>query len=402
MNVIMKYLFPIASLLILFLSSCSTDDKNAHNALYEENITAITVASISRADDNPDIEPDSVGDLTVENKLGEGSILYISQMGTTTNPDFSKTSFGPDENLFKYEWYSNPAANWEEEYNFAAMKETKPMTWTGIRRMGQVGNAFSLYAMYFPKDNAPKFSAAGDQTNLDSLLVSDIMGAYHSTSALYTRLRFRLFHLMSYLRVTLYVPTLEKSDDDNSYSGFGPDAFQSAIVMNAYTTFDIEWRANRTSDIDAPLIDPTRLGNRRDISMYRHPLQQEDDVIEINVRDFYSNGDIDTDSVRVYNFSVLFPPQEFNGNILQFKFKTPGETTRNYYFAASQLISGSNDFRFDQGTLQHLTLYLPRTGNTTILVKAVVNSWNSADTDMTVTEEENLTSTGDDENQNNG
>ena len=317
----------------------------------------------------------------------DGGLLYVSQMGTTAEPNFDPSIVEGENNLsnlYIYEWYYNPAATWEDDYNFRPGTRP-PLKWAEVLARGSVGNAFSLYAMYFPVDHKIRFDVETDQSTEDNVRKSDIMGAYHATSALYSRLRFRLYHLMVYLKVKLYVPVYQDDEDGNGYSGFEADAFQSALLRNAITDFGVEWRANRSSDTDAPLVMQRDVPTRSDIVMYSYP-DLEPAVTDITVSDYYGTDDIQ-DRVRVYNFSVIFPGQKFGDNFLRFCLKNTEGTDKYYYFSASQLKTGATDFNFTQGTLQELNLYLPRTGNTTILVKANILPWIEASTDMTVIEQ---------------
>ena len=421
----------IAILSIMLFFSCTdkdvvTSEEEGSQATVNEIIVTKGTRAYSTADDNNDI-------LTKENFFNEKSILYVSQLGTTegTNFPINYTSTSEIENnLYPYQWYENlKNPKWDEEYNFNPVNPDNVINWSVIKEKGSVGNAFSLYAMYFPIDPKIRFSVEEDQTGGDSdpyntskFLMSDIMGAYHATSSLYTRLRFRLFHLMVYLKVTLYVPVLADflSDDHtiSSFSGYDFGALEDARVLNANTDFSIEWRANRSSDTEAPLTQPT--GDKKDIIMYCHKYDKDEDkTICLDVSKYYTgnfvgvckckkeggvpcddcNGECckeggnpsacKCDEVRIYNFSVLFPAQDFGkNNILRFQLKDKDNSTRNYYFSGSQVIGGENEnYSLTQGTLQHLYLYLPRTTNETILIGAKKLPWDNAFTDMTVTQE---------------
>lgn len=323
--------------------------------------------------------------------FAEKDLLYFAQMSANVDPKFTD-----DGNPYVYEYRQNPEADWGEEYNFRAAN-ARPLDWKDVRVVGSVGNAFSFYAFHFPVDNAVRFRVEADQRggqdapfDTERFRKSDILGAYHATSALYTRLRFRLFHLMVYLKVTLYVPVYdgETSDDysDAHYSGFLPGAMRQSYVRNAYTDFGIEWRANRSSDTDAPLTQITNTASRRDIIMYQHDPGAEEIIEEFPVRDYYSGGTLGEDRVREYHFSVLFPEQSFGEKFLCFELTAPDNSVKRYYFSGNQIVGDSGNYNLIQGTLQHLYLYLPRKTNETILVGAKILPWADASTDMTVTQ----------------
>lgn len=375
--------------LLVFLTSCQDTVSLSEAENHTDEVRSIMVHLGTKAEGDTEF----VADITDQNQLGEGSILYISQLGTTLDPFQIDNTGNYTNNVYPYEWYENEEANWDQDYNFQASPETTPIKWATVRNNGSVGNAFSFYSLYFPVDNEIKFNVQQDQSVLEDFLRSDIMGAYHATSSLYSRLRFKLFHLMVNFKVTLYVPVYRQENE--GYSGFAQNGFQNAVMLNVNPNFSIEWRANRSSDTEAPL---TVLNGSSTVTLipYNPNAGIDPEIQTIKITDYYSGNTILTeeeDEVYVYEFSFLFPGQTFTGNFLRFQLNTPGASEganpKNYYFASSQLKEGATEFGFTQGTLQQLYLYLPRTGNETIVVGANIVDWAGAETEMTVTEEEN-------------
>ena len=388
---VLKYSYIVFLISSLFISCSEKNDPVPEDMEYEE-INHIMVGLNTRADEGMEL----MEDITDQNQLGEGSILYISQLGTTLNPFQTDASGSYSQNLYSYVWYENQDADWDHDYNFSAAADSSPIKWGTVRTNGSVGNAFSFYAMYFPVDNEITFSVQTNQSNLEDFLKSDIMGAYHATSSLYTRLRFRLFHLMVNLKVTLYVPVYREEPDNEGYSGFYENGFQDAQMINVNPNFGIEWRANRSSDTEAPLTVISGNSATVELTPYMYNAGEKPEITTIKITDYYTGNTTlteDVDVVYVYEFSFLFPGQSFNGNFLRFRLNTPGSgeggNPKNYYFAASQLREGATEFGLTQGTLQQLELYLPRTGNETIVVGANIIDWSGSDTEMTVTEETN-------------
>lgn len=370
-----------------------TADERQQASVYVSKELPKTAPGIILSDDGNDD-----GAAIIIDKFETGDLLYFSQLTSSSSPNFTDLD---DEAhpLYVYR-YNQKDANWSEGYNFEYTDNHSIFDWDMVASLGSVGNAFSLFAFYFPTNQEiePKpsgsFRVEADQRGTtdpydrSNFMKSDIMGAYHATSSLFTRLRFRLFHLMVYLKVTIYVPVYEDYDDNDSfsYSGFKEGALQDAFVMNAYTDFTIEWQANRSSDTEAPLTQAT--GGRRNITMYRHKSDEGQIIEDFNVEDYYTKEKFGTDRVRAYTFSVLFPSQQFNDNFLCFKLLAPNnETMKYYYFSSSQIIDGADNSRYGltQGTLQELHLYLPRLTNETVLVGANILPWFDANTDMTVT-----------------
>ena len=422
-------------MVVMLMASCTRGDamRNEGDATSVTEISVVTeplvtADSVTRADDEEEPEGedktgsdavDDIEDMTAKNIFENGkSLLYISQLGNTINPNFNDDT-SDNDNLYIYTYYDNQAANWNTDFNFKAIRSKgylhSPIEWSKIKERGSVGNAFSFYALHFPVKNKVRFSVEKNQKDIDDFRKSDIMGAYHATSSLYSRMRFRLYHLMTYLRVTLYVPVYKEpedpADDKSQSTGFKAGAVKNAFLKDVYTDFNIGWRVNRSSDNDAPFVMST--GNKTDyVFMYEHE-SNNNNIKTIDVKEFYGQGNLDKDDVYVYNFSVLVPTQTIanTDQFMQFQLLPAGsgrddeefnkEKTEltNYYFQTSQLMEGSNTFQLTQGALEHLTLYLPRTGNDVILVGAKIVNWKDASSDMTVTKQPKK---GDDKGGNDG
>ena len=389
-------------ILISFFVSCKDDQKATDASAVNEYLDNVQLELQHRlaAPGMETLAPGESEAIVIDNSIFSpgSSILYISQMGNDNNknPNFSDESQDASPYLYKYQYYSNDNATWDSEYNFMTMSGRKPIVWQTVKELGSVGNSFAFFAMYFPEGQNPKFSINSDQTGGESdpydqtnFKQSDILGAYHATSGLYTRLRFRLFHLMTYLKVTLYVPVYRDAieGDNQSYSGFKEGALKESYLLGAATDFTIEWRANRSSDTEAPLVQ--RGNTLQPIKMYLHEATT-DEPIQIVVKDYYNNPQSETDDVYAYNFSVLFPqPSALSNDEIRlcFPIESIDGNVKYYYFSTSQVIQTTGNLSLKQGTMQQLYLYLPRTVNETILIGAKILEWGESDTDMTVFDE---------------
>ena len=380
-----KKLFLLISIPILV--SCADDGfpddrKEAPvDAIYGAATTRVIAEGISEDDK----------DLIIIDSFDGNSILYFSQLGTTLDPNFDPEV--QDESkpyCYRYNYVLESGANWDKGYNFKKIDETEAFDWDRVPTIGSVGNAFSFYAMHFPVNNTVRWDVETDQSNLNNFQCSDIMGAYHATSSAYTRMRFRLFHLMVYLHVRLYVPVYreEVNNDNYNYSGFEAGAVEGAYILNAYTGFNIEWRTNRTSDTMAPLT--TASGDKEHIKVLAHE-PNNDESFELYVKHYYDKGDLEFDEVREYHFSVIFPSQEFGDNFLCFALRDKNNALRYFYFSGKQVLGDGSNYSLSQGTLQQLSLYLPRYTNETILIGANILPWNNSVTDMTVSKDEPTT-----------
>lgn len=394
---IYRYFYIILPLALL---SCSNDDNLPGDERTGNIVKDITV-SYQGATVAPGLALEGDADEHISpaiilDQFSPGDKLYFSQMGPTStqDPNFSNYEENASPYCYIYEYDENDEATWASGFNFSLHDTTRqPFKWETVTQVGSVGNAFSFYAFYYPINNTPVWNVQTDQRgsgedvyDTGNFLVSDIMGAYHASSAIYTRMRFRLFHLMVYLKVTLYVPVYEAEADGTGYSGFGEGAMQGALVLNAVPDINIEWRANRTSDTYPPLTQPGNNMGKQNIVMYQH--KPDEEVIEnFEVSNYYTGGTLTVDNVRAYNFSVLFPAQSFDNNFLCFVLRSQDDSLRYFYFSGNQIVGDSGNYSLTQGTLQHLSLYLPRTANETILVRANILPWSDSLTDMTVTEQ---------------
>lgn len=393
----------------MILISCSEKNGQPDIDVYNETVTEISVAynlpvsadGISMTDNDTDSQDDDLitelpgDDVTpiINNDFPDDAILYFAQLAPNAAPDFSsKTPSYPY--IYKYNYTKDPEADWDYGYNFKVGNDEIPIEWKTVKQVGSVGNGFKFFAFYFP-GNEVNFSVFTDQSTEENLSKSDIMGAYHVTSSLYSRLRFNLFHLMVHLRVTLYVPVLkeETAGSDNAYSGFKKNSLQGAYLRNAQTGINIEWYTDRSSDTEAPMTQPTNTSSS--IKMYEYDRNGKQHPLT-DITRFYPDAKYDKDDVRVYNFSVIFPSQTFGDNFMYFVLKDIDGNYRYFYFSGSQ-ISGLGEYGLTQGTLQQLYLYLPRFSNETLLVKANVLPWTDAVTDMTVSKQ-SVTSDGEDDN----
>ena len=383
----MKQYYYIFFLLFILISGCNSSDKDINDT---EDVLAVTESHFSVNIRSRDDSNNSVNILE-DDFIPEISQLFISQMGTMINPSFNSSE---TTNLYQYTYYNNSDASWNAGTNFKPNKD-KAVNWNDIKNRGLVGNVYSLYAMYFPYGNSiisdgnNGFSVQTDQSTLDNLRKSNILGAYHATSSLFTPLKFRLFHLTVYLQVNVFLPAFDPNDN----TGFKENALQDAFVLNVNPNYIIEWRALRASDIEAPLVVLNNSEDTSNIRMYSHIAPgNSPDRAKLKMNEFYGDLDMEMeeDDVYVLPFSVLIPPQGTNfsdNDFLKFSFATPGGSVKNYYYAAkTQQVGGS--FGMTQGVLQVLNLYIPRNGDGIILVSAEVLPWTPADTNMNVTKKE--------------
>ena len=379
----------------------------------------------------------------LNDSLKYGDILYFSQLVSGKMEPF--TGVAPEKfpstmtdsvrdlykngypNVYDYYYKKEYDATWEDVpggYNFFADTVTNKMDWDIIKIWGLNNSGYALYALYYPYNNQlPKteegkldFRVQTDQTTKENLQKSNFIGAYHSSSSAYSRLKFKLYHLMTYLKVTLYVPVYNpndtivvtgkdgKRDTVPGRTGFPADALQSAEVRYVIPNFNINWYAQRSTDT-APATSAATDSARTTIKMYIPGTEDYSatnglpPVVTINPKDFirdgYSNMDIpNEDKCWEITLSALIPAgQDYprgsseyangmswtNLNFLRFNLRENiGEVLKRYIFTGMSetgLIGSGDNINLAQGHLQHLSLYLPRYGAQAVLLNANVIDW---------------------------
>ena len=322
----------------------------------------------------------------------EESVLLISQR--TQDHSISFEDFiGSSTNayLFKYVWdgteaesvESGMAPNWESGYNFFPMEGWGNMlNWTAAIRNGAFGSSYAFGALYYPVENEQRTAVEPDQTTLEGLGKSNVLGAYHLTESLYERFRFRLYHLMACIRVSILIPE-ERTDAETGTTGF-PERTVNATALGLQRDFVIDWGARSSEEPPILKADET-LATRSNINMFAHPVAGTRETEEIDLTNFSLEG---SDKVRRYTFTVVFPAQTLSNtdNILQFDIMNQRGTRveSTYYWSTSQLM---NNLQVSPGTITNLILYLPREENNALLIRSEIIDWNHTDASVTVVPE---------------
>lgn len=401
-----KYIFLIP--LIVLFSSCSNDedisdsDYLSGSSLVDRILVVMgtrngeDTGNSQTSDDGQNIPDPKMIEVPFSLSFDENSVIFISQLAQ------NHPAFKSQDEIFSFRYKENPLANWDEGYNFTPNSLDNPLEWFKIGLAGSYRGGFQLYALYFPgrdyvnqkivDEDQIFYSVEEDQSNLDNLIKSDILGAYHSTAQLFTRLRFKMYHLMTYLRIRLFVPVY----DDKSKTGYYNDALISANLENVSPDFAIEWDASISTET-IPMVSG---GNeQRKITMYQHPLKDGSsrEPIEIPYEQYIPKGYFDQpieggmDKVRVYDFSVLIPVQkdfiDENGKITEFS-KTDflnfilrsNSGAENKYIFNQSFTAGNDDDHTNilalvPGNFQYLELYAPRVGNKLIFMNASISPW---------------------------
>lgn len=381
----MKSLFYISLFTILLCLGSCTDNEEVSEAV-KTRAAEFDVEFYQNTDDKTTDDSDNntsglngvLDDYFIDGK----SIIIISQRGTSLSIDFndykidSEGNQTENENLYKYVYYSNPSAKWENLYNFQP-SGNHALDWDYIGQ-DRLNGEYALGALYYPIGYKVYNSVEADQSIYDNLLRSNILGAWHRTNTLKTRLRFRFFHLMEAIRVTLLIPAWDSKDN----SGFGTDAAKSATLLSVIKEFDIDWSLDNSSETP-PNAQYTRNGVEPcDIRMFLESVDNE--VKTIKLSEQTPSFPEEKENVRKATFVVLFPPQQpaSNGPAMRFILKTMGGQEKSYVWNTNNMYD--NTLSSEGGRVNNLILYLPRKDHNAILIKAHILDWIEAESQFTV------------------
>lgn len=305
------------------------------------------------------------------------SVLLISQRGENFEPFSSVNTAG----IYKYTYYVNDEADWDYGYNFEPY-DGNALDWETIKNYQFQGN-YGFGALFYPIENNTVTSVMADQSDYNNFLRSDILGTYHLTSQLKSRLRFRLFHLMACMDVKLWVP--EWNPEDNT--GFDDNAVCGAQMPDMIRNFEIIW--GNTSTEVAPTVQLPVESSRivSVINLYSIDGESSRPVVtkELPQPDpnssWTSDPLPDSDNIREYHYRVLFPAQTLSSSLPIFRFTlTRNGKQHSYTFSMPKRVNGS--FSIASGTMNNLTLYLPRFENHAIMVKSEIIDWTEGESEF--------------------
>ena len=369
----------ILSSLFTVLLGCSAAEEEQPSVPVPEGDRIFDVEFETRAGE------DGNDDLLNAQFINGQSVILISQRGENLSLDFEDYMTDPDNpslvipntNLYKYVYYTNPSADWAQGFDFQPVGE-HALDWDAIEKAGKLNSDYSLGALFYPVQYEVHNYVDTDQSILNNLLRSNIQAAWHKTNSLRSRLRFKFYHMMAAVRVTLLVPVWRPEDN----SGFGEDAVQSASMLSVQPNFSIDWPLElKTEDFPLPQLSTT--DPLSDIKMYLESASNE--VKTVNLHDLNPGFPNEEDSYREATFLMLLPPQNpaSAGPAMRFILNSISGTERRYIWYSSDLV-GSSAITFARNSLTHLTLYVPRAENSAILVKSYIVPWTEAESQFSV------------------
>lgn len=373
MKVFKTYIALITSLLF-FMCSCRDSAVDDTLTTSEDDMLEFELDFVSRADDEGDNEQDNDDSRKeiLENindyfKDGESTVL-LSQRASNLSPSFDENS----PNCYKYVYFVNDQANWDEGFNF---KSENPISWTRINNSGQLDNGWAFGMLFFPRKLVNQYQIHADQSDKDNFIASDILGAWHRTSTFKDRLRFRLNHLMCKVEVNLYIPLF----DEEKNNGYSVDDVKASVI-NLITDFSINW-SGQSSDVLPPTTASD--GAKQDIAMYKSEVDEQFILENLSNFGVYQNDELNQDKVKKFSFKVYFPSQPVSGDLLRFVLER-GDMKYNYIYR----IKNEVNIPLGSGYVTQLELYLPRNDNNVVLLKAKLKDWNNADASFIIMQDE--------------
>lgn len=311
------------------------------------------------------------------------SVILISQRGDRMSLDFndevpSQTDpsiLVPNRNLYKYVYYTNPDANWDQGYNFQPYGNNA-LDWVYMESE-RLNGEYALGALYYPGGVTVYNEVQEDQSIYNNLLKSNILGAWHRTNLFHDRIRFRFYHLMSAIRVTLLIPAWDSTDN----TGFGEDAAQSAQLLKIKKAFNIDFPVASTEE--PPTLQVTEAPETYDINMYLDEVSN--DVEEINLKDIYYEFPDKIEKIRRVTFTVLLPVQQLtsDGPAMRFWLKSMSDVDISYVWYTRD-IEDNSSFKVSKGAVTNMVLYLPRVATNAILVDSYIDPWIEAESEFNV------------------
>ena len=371
----MKGLFKHISLFAaaLFAFAGCSDDREALEPM-QKMAAEFDLSFVAQTDEEGNVDHGVLEEYFIDGR----SVIIISQRANALSLNFNETTTDAEgneirnDNLYKYVYYNNPAANWEEYANFQPYGD-RALDWEYIGNYG-FGGEFSLAALYYPVGYNIYNMVEQDQSSDDNIRRSNVLGAWHKTNVYQDRLKFAFYHIMEAIKVTLLIPVWKAEDN----SGFGADAVKRGELLNIANEFDVTWGANLSTE-QSPAAEAK--GEPCDIIMHLESVENEPRKIRYN--DSTGSFPEDEDEVRTATFVVLFPPQQvgLNGPAMRFVLQTMGEQEKSYVWNTRDM---ENSISSEGGIVHNLILYLPRKASNAILIKSYILDWIEADSQFTV------------------
>ena len=296
---------------------------------------------------------------------------------------------GPDDSRSEYLFVPDSIPSTDVKYGFYASD-----------LISDGANYFQLYAAWWKefepgvRDNAPVIER--DQSTKDGFLNSDMMLAYrkHSIDYPYAAMRLVFWHVFSMLDVRITLPDYDKGHVNAGEGDAIPDRLPSGYEKDSVKLFmtnvPVDYSITHTADYSSGnllSVLPNTSERAEAIPMYRYytsgPFLKDVQVDE---------GKMKKDSCRTYGFCGIVPPMEWTADqevqpLLRLKLKDPLSRADRYYtYTPTKINDSEYSLTLQGGHISVLEFDLPRNVDKMEVVRATIEPWTEAETDVPVTE----------------
>ena len=296
---------------------------------------------------------------------------------------------GPDDSRSEYLFVPDSIPSTDVKYGFYASD-----------LISDGANYFQLYAAWWKefepgvRDNAPVIER--DQSTKDGFLNSDMMLAYrkHSIDYPYAAMRLVFWHVFSMLDVRITLPDYDKGHVNAGEGDAIPDRLPSGYEKDSVKLFmtnvPVDYSITHTADYSSGnllSVLPNTSERAEAIPMYRYytsgPFLKDVQVDE---------GKMKKDSCRTYGFCGIVPPMEWTADqevqpLLRLKLKDPLSRADRYYtYTPTKINVIEYSLTLQGGHISVLEFDLSRNVDKMEVVRATIEPWTEAETDVPVTE----------------
>lgn len=394
-----------------------------HPLYFTAGIAGSASAGITtRADASDTITPKLVAarDSLLKKTFTEGDVIRICN----TNTDKEEPSFNIEgrSSVYQYVWkkYKNESGlpegsdeedKWLDEVTddsrseYLFVPDSIPSTdvkygFYASDLISDGANYFQLYAAWWKefepgvRDNAPVIER--DQSTKDGFLNSDMMLAYrkHSIDYPYAAMRLVFWHVFSMLDVRITLPDYDKGHVNAGEGDAIPDRLPSGYEKDSVKLFmtnvPVDYSITHTADYSSGnllSVLPNTSERAEAIPMYRYytsgPFLKDVQVDE---------GKMKKDSCRTYGFCGIVPPMEWTADqevqpLLRLKLKDPLSRADRYYtYTPTKINDSEYSLTLQGGHISVLEFDLSRNVDKMEVVRATIEPWTEAETDVPVTE----------------
>ena len=394
-----------------------------HPLYFTAGIAGSASAGITtRADASDTITPKLVAarDSLLKKTFTEGDVIRICN----TNTDKEEPSFNIEgrSSVYQYVWkkYKNESGlpegsdeedKWLDEVTddsrseYLFVPDSIPSTdvkygFYASDLISDGANYFQLYAAWWKefepgvRDNAPVIER--DQSTKDGFLNSDMMLAYrkHSIDYPYAAMRLVFWHVFSMLDVRITLPDYDKGHVNAGEGDAIPDRLPSGYEKDSVKLFmtnvPVDYSITHTADYSSGnllSVLPNTSERAEAIPMHRYytsgPFLKDVQVDE---------GKMKKDSCRTYGFCGIVPPMEWTADqevqpLLRLKLKDPLSRADRYYtYTPTKINDSEYSLTLQGGHISVLEFDLSRNVDKMEVVRATIEPWTEAETDVPVTE----------------